>query len=157
MVFKSPKQLESFLLKKSRLAIMKAQDEVYKIIKQFLYQYYSEYHPEVYQRTFQLLESLVQTRIISDGKGYKAEVYFDVDGLNYDTGRYPTGEQVMDAATQGYHGAMGDIPNTDKKFKYVDIGNGTKIWDDPRKVLDAKAINILVDMLKAEGIPIKKR
>ena len=37
MIFKSQKELEHYLLKKSRLAIMKAQDEIYKIIKQFVY------------------------------------------------------------------------------------------------------------------------
>lgn len=156
MVFKNQKELESFLMKQSRQALLKAQEEVYKIIKRFLYQFYGEYRPDVYQRTFQLLESLVQTQIVSDGKGYKAEVYFDLSSLNYDTGWHPTGEQVMDAAKQGYHGAIGDIPNSDKQFKYVDIGGGTRVWDDPKKVLDARAIDILVDMLRAEGIPVKK-
>ena len=156
MVFKNEKQVESFLLKKSRQAMLKAQDKAYVIIKRFLYQFYSEYDPTVYERTRQLLESLVQSRIVSDGKGYKAEIYFDVDGLNYVTGGQPTGEQVMAAATQGLHGAIGDIPNSDKKFKYVDIGNGTKIWEDPIKKLNAEAIDILVGMLRTEGIPIKK-
>lgn len=156
MVFKNQKELERFVMKQSRLAIVKAQEEVYKIIKQFLYKFYGEYHPDVYQRTRQLLESLVQTQIVSDGKGYKAEVYFDLDGIRYETGRHPSGEQVMDAANQGYHGAIGDIPDSNKQFKYVDIGGGTRVWDDPKKVLDARAIDILVNMLKAEGIPVKR-
>ena len=143
-------------MQNSRLAIIKAQEKIYNIIKKFLYQYYGEYHPDQYQRTRQLLESLVQTQIVTDGKGYKAEVYFDVDSLNYSTGRQPTGEQVMDAATQGYHGAIGDISGTNKQFKYIDIGGGTKIWDDPIRELDARAVDILVDMLRAEGIPVKK-
>ena len=160
MVFKNEKQIERFLLEKSRLALIKAQDRVYSIIKRFLYRFYLEYDPSEseygYERTRQLLESLVQSRIVSDGNGYKAEIYFDVDGLNYVTGGQPTGEQVMAAATQGYHGAIGEIPNSDKEFKYVDIGNGTKIWDDPIQKLNAEAIDILVEMLKSEGVPVKK-
>ena len=146
MVFKDEKQLEKFLLKKSRLALLKAQDKVYTIIKRFVYQFYNEYDPIVYERTYQLLQSLVQSRIVSDGKGYKVEIYFDLDSLNYTTGSNPSGEQVMKAAEWGRHGAMG-LAVADFK--------GTSIWHEPLEVLDAKAIKILVDMLKAEGIPIK--
>lgn len=153
MVFKNEKQLEAFILKKSRLALMKAQDKVYSIIQNFVRQFYNEYSPELYDRTYQLLRSLVQSRIVSDGKGYKAEIYFNIDGLRYATGAKPTGEQVMEAASQGAHGAMGRANGVD--LKYVSSGAGTGVWDDPIMYLDAEAINILKSMLIAEGIPIK--
>lgn len=155
MVFKNKKQLESFLLKKCRLALLRAQDEVYNIIKQFLRDYYLDYDPIVYERTYQLLQSLVQSRIVSDGKGYKAEIYFNLDGLDYATGGRPSGEQVMDAATKGLHGAIGDIPNSDKRFKYVAGDTGINVWDDPIQRLNSEAIEILKNMLIAEGVPIK--
>lgn len=154
MVFKNQKELEHFLMKKSRQALLKAQDKVYAIIKDFVRQFYNEYDPELYKRTYQLLESLVQSRIVSDGKGYKAEIYFDVDGLRYATGAKPSGEQVMKAAAQGAHGAMGNANGVD--LLYIDSGARTGVWNDPIMYLDANAINILVDMLRAEGIPIKK-
>lgn len=147
-VFKNQKELESFLMKQSRQALLKAQDKVYGIIKQFVYKFYNDYDPELYERTYQLLESLVQSRIVSDGKGYKAEIYFDVNGLNYVTGRQPSGEQVMDAAAEGLHGADG--------LRVMSGKNGIDIWNTPIQRLNAEAINILVDMLKAEGIPVKK-
>jgi hypothetical protein len=155
MKFKSEKQLEAFLMKKCRLALLKAQDEVYRIIKRFVYDYYKDYSPDFYERTRQLLESLVESRITSYGKGYKAEVYFNIGGLNYTTGAQPTGEQVMAAATQGLHGAIGSIPNSDKEYKYVSGKTGVNIWSDPIKELDAEAINILKQMLISEGVPIK--
>ena len=155
MVFKNEKELERFLLKKSRLALLKAQDKVYEIIKKFLYEYYHDYDPSVYDRTYQLLRSLVESRIVTDGKGYKAEVYFNVDSLNYVTGGMPSGEQVMDAAIKGLHGAIGDIPKSDKQFKYMAGNTGVNIWGDPMQELNAKAINILKQMLISEGIPIK--
>ena len=145
MVFKNQKELERFIMRQSRQALMKAQDKVYEIIKKFLYQFYTEYDPEVYDRTYQFLKSLVQSKIVSDGKGYKAEVYFDLNYI-YDTGANPTGEQVMQAADYGRHGAMG-LAVADFK--------GESVWYGSLAELDAKAINILVDMLKAEGIPIK--
>lgn len=159
MVFKNEKQLEAFLLKKFRLALLKAQDKVYGIIKNFLYQYYADYSPELYDRTYQLLQSLVQSRVISDGKGYKAEIYFDLDSLRYSkyawqNGNSPSGEQVFDAAKQGLHGAIGDAGGG-YRFRYVSGDTGVNIWNDPIRELDAKAINILVNMLRAEGIPIK--
>lgn len=154
MVFKNEKQLESFLMKQSRQALMKAQDKVYSIIKQFVRQFYNEYDPIVYERTYQLLESLVQSRIVSDGKGYKAEIYFNIDGLKYSTGAKPSGEQVMEAAKQGAHGAMGRANGVD--LKYIDSGAGIGVWNDPIMYLNSEAINILVDMLRAEGVPVKR-
>lgn len=146
MVFKSEKELERFILKKSRLALMKAQDKVCNIIKQFLYKYYADYDPVMYERTYQLLSSLVESRVISTGKGYEAEVYFNVGGLNYSTGLSPSGEQVMGAAAKGLHGASG--------MRVVSGNSGVSIWDDPIRQLDAEAINILKEMLISEGIPI---
>ena len=143
MIFKSEKQLKSYLLKKSRLALIKTQEEVYAIIKRFLYKYYGEYHPVEYDRTFQLLQSLVQTRVVSTGSGYEAEVYFDFNSLNYLTGSRPSGKEVMDAAAEGLHGV--------EVVAYV----GTGIWNEPKQILDTKAIDILKDMLISEGIPIK--
>lgn len=155
MVFKNEKELERHILKKCRLALMKAQDEVYKILKDFLRKFYNAYEPEEYDRTYQLLLSLVQSRIVSDGKGYKAEVYFNLDGLNYVTGGQPSGEQVMAAANKGLHGAIGKMPNSDKYFRYIAGDVIISVWDDPLQMIDAQAIEILRDMLVAEGIPIK--
>ena len=147
MIFKSERELESFLLKRSRLALMSAQDKVYGIIKNFLYMYYADYSPSEYHRTYQLLQSLVQSRIVSKGKGYEAEIYFDIDGLSYDTGACPSGEQVMAAAAVGLHGAAG---------LNVENGNsGVSAWKDPIQVLDAEAIGILKSMLISAGIPIR--
>ena len=102
------------------------------------------FHPQAYQRTRQLLESLVLTQIVTDGKGYKAEIYFDIDGLNYEDGKW-TEEEVFDVAMnyEFPHGSW--------------IGAGGKpIWKGVKPKLDAEAIDILVDMLRAEGIPVKK-
>lgn len=154
MVFKNEKELERFILKKCRLALLKSQEEVYRIIKDFLRKFYMDYDPTWYDRTGQLLRSLVQSRIVSDGKGYKAEVYFDLDSLSY-AGGNPSGEQVMAAASQGYHGAIGKMPYKDGEFMYVHGQTGVGVWDDPIKILDDEAIEILKAMLISEGVPIK--
>ena len=154
MVFKNQKQLESFLMKQSRQALLKAQDKVYGIIKKFVYGFYTEYEPDEYIRTRQLLESLVQSQIVSDGKGYKVEIYFDVSGLDYPTehierksGWYGSarwdGDTVLRVAMESA------VPHGGK-------AGGTAIWKASKIELDAKAVDILVDMLRAEGIPIRR-
>lgn len=166
MVFKNEKELEKFMLNKCRSALAKAQEKVYQIIDKFLNDFYNDYDPSTYVdldgnerpkkkyyiRTYQLLHSLVKTEIIPSKKGYEAKVYFDYNYLKsqYPDGNQPSGLQVMEAAAQGLHGAIGD------EFQYVEGNTGVGVWNDPIKILDAKAIDILVDMLKAEGIPIKK-
>lgn len=146
MVFKNEAQLKSFLMAKCKNALIQAQERVYRIVDKFVKEFYDDYDPDKYHRTYQLYRSLVKSDIIQTGNGYKAEVYFDLSGI-YNTGSKPTLEQVFDAAKMGLHGADG---------LHVEEGyNHISIWDDPIQELDAKAINILVDMLRAEGIPIK--
>lgn len=147
MVFKNQKELERFIMRQSRQALMKAQDKVYGIVKKWIGKFYKDYTPEFYDRTAQLFGSLIESHIVQDGKGYKAEIYFDLSGV-YNTGLNPTLEQVFEAAKMGLHGADG---------LHVENGyNHISIWDNPIQELDSTAIDILVDMLRAEGIPVKK-
>lgn len=150
MVFKNEAELKKFLLSKCQNALMKAQGQVYQIIDRFVKEFYAEYIPDVsnggYERTYQLFHSLVKSDIIPTSNGYKAEVYFDLSSLDYVTGARPSGEQVMQAAEWGRHGAMG-LAVADFK--------GTSIWHEPLEILDAEAINTLKRMLISEGIPIR--
>lgn len=145
MVFKNETQLKEFLLKKCRNALIKSQEQVYQIIDRFVKEFYDEFTPDQYERTRQLFRSLVKSDIIRNGNGYKAEVYFDYGSLVYTSGSSPSGEQVMNAAAYGGHGAEG---------LHV-IAGGTGIWSEPVQILNAEAINILKKMLISEGIPIR--
>lgn len=162
MVFKNEAELKKFLLPKIQNALAKTQEKVYQILDKFLNDFYNDYDPygyvdwdgtykfkRGYDRTYQLLHSLVKTEIIPSKNGYKAQVYFDYNSLKYYDGNRPSGLQVMEAAAQGFHGAMGD------DFLYVHGDTGVGIWNDPKEILDAKAIEMLKNMLIAEGIPIK--
>ena len=146
MVIKNEAQLKQILLAKCKNALIKSQEQVYQIIDRFVKEFYAEFSPEMYERTYQLYRSLVKSDIVPTGNGYKAEVYFDLSSLDYVTGSRPSGEQVMGAAEWGRHGAMG-LAVADFK--------GTSIWHEPLEILNAEAINILKKMLIAEGIPIK--
>ena len=150
MVFKNEAQLKSFLLAKCKSALIKTQEQVYQIIGRFLKAYYNDYSPEMYERTYQLYLSLVKSDIVPTSNGFEAQVYFDLDSLNYVTGNRPSGEQVMEAAAQGLHGAMGE------NLKYVQGYSGVDAWNTPKEIISAEAINVLKKMLIAEGIPIKR-
>lgn len=148
MVFKNEAQLKNFLLAKCKNALVKSQEQIYRIIDRFVKKFYADYDPVLYERTNQLLNSLVKSEIISTGNGFEAQVYFDLDSLNYVTGAQPSGKQVMDAAAYGGHGAEG--------LRVVSGDTGVSIWDDPMQILSTEAIEILREMLISEGIPIKK-
>lgn len=149
MVFKNRRELENFLYDKAYDALRNAQGVVYEIIKDYLHQFYADYDPVLYERTEQLLRSLVRGDIRASAKGWVTDVYFDLSSLSYVTGNQPTGEQVMKAAAQGLHGAIGS------DLLYVNGNTGVDVWYDPLQVLDAEAIRILRDRLVEEGIPIK--
>ena len=146
MVFKNESELKAFILKKCRNALAKSQEQVYQIIDRFVKEFYAEFTPEMYERTYQLYRSLVKSEVVRTRNGYEAQVYFDLSSLDYVTGARPSGEQVMGAAEFGRHGAMG-LATADFK--------GTSVWHEPLAILDAQAINILKKMLISEGIPIK--
>lgn len=145
MIIKNEAQLKQVLLAKCKNALIKSQEQVYQIIDRFVKEFYAEFSPEMYERTYQLYRSLVKSDIIKTENGYEAKVYFDFGSLVYTTGSSPSGEQVMSAAAKGGHGAEG---------LYV-IHGGTGIWNEPKQILDAEAVNILKKMLISEGIPIK--
>ncbi len=149
MVFKNRNELLAFLYDKAYDALKNAQTIVYDIIQDYLQQFYADYDPVLYERTEQLLRSLVKGDIRPSSKGYLADVYFDLSSLNYVTGNQPTGEQVMEAAAQGLHGAIGS------NLLYVHGNTGVGVWNDALQVLDAEAIRILRDRLVEKGIPIK--
>ena len=149
-IFKNEKELERFLLPKLQAAVTRTQEQIYQILHRFVKEFYNDFTPEMYERTYQLFQSLVKSRIILTGHGYEAEVYFDLGSLYYTTGNKPYGHEVMDAAKQGLHGAIGD------RFLFKTGEIGVNIWNDPKQIIDAEAIRMLERELIAEGIPVKK-
>lgn len=126
---------------------MQSQEKIYQILDMFVKEFYSDYDPVMYERTYQLYRSLVKTDVYLIRNGYEAEVYFDLSSLNYITGAKPSGEQVMDAAAYGGHGADG--------LRVVSGKSGADIWNGVIPVLSTEAINILKEELIAQGVPIR--
>ena len=157
MIFKNEKQLKEFLLAKCKNAIIQAEEKVHQIIDNCLKQFYSEFSPDEYIRTEQLLHSLVKSDVKPSGNGFEAEVYFDINGLNY-----PKGETELQSGEKGYANWDRDtILNVVMTGSYSGLphggyAEGTAIWTESIKRL-GDVWSLLEHELKAQGIPIKKR
>lgn len=147
MVFKNEQELQYFLFDKCYDALEDSLSIVYDIIDGFIKDFYADYTPEMYLRTYQLYCSLVKTEVVRTGNHFEGSVYFDYSSLEYITGNKPSGRQVMDAAAYGNHGASG--------LRMVSGETGVSIWADPVRILSKEAIEILKDALIRNGIPIK--
>lgn len=88
-------------------------DYIFEIAKIHLQEYYDEYSPKYYRRTYQFLESLVKLGVNVKGNSFDIEVKIDEDYLNYEYPGSPqfgernipaTGLMVAEWANVGSHG-----------------------------------------------------
>lgn len=142
------------MLQKCKAAVVGTERKVFNAIEKCLIQFYGEFTPEEYIRTKKLYNSLVKTDVKPSGKGFVAEVYFDMSKLDYEQGLMPlqhtpehgmygwaslTGAEVLGSAMEGSHGG------------YVD---GTPIWGKSMAVL-GDINKLLVQELRIIGVPIR--
>lgn len=152
MTFNSMNELKNYILTRSQVAIERAQERILMIINHFLSEYYHEFDPVVYERTYQLLRSLIKSDVKYTGDGWEAEVYFDATLLDYSmklvNGNFVpnengwTGEQVLTTAMTG------DKP-------HGGYAQGTQIWNESLKILNKSTYKFLKQMLIESGVPIK--
>lgn len=144
MLIHNSNELKQALLPKMREAIQKTQMQIYDIIDQVLQDFYNDYTPEYYKRTYQLLRSLVHSDIEELPNGYRATVYFDYTKLKYK--KSWSGAKEMEFG--GVRGLRG----------YRKTGGvilAPKFWLDPKNEIDGKVISMLLSNLRAAGIPIR--
>lgn len=145
MAFKSIDEIKTAILDRAKIAMENAQEEVYVIMQNVLKQFYAEFTPEMYDRTYQLLSSCVKGSIRNEGNKIVTEVYFDSGLLHYTTGEQPTGKEVMWAAALGEHGAWGMHM----------ISGDTEIFPDSVEAIKRYIFPILKSELQKAGIPVK--
>ena len=168
MTFDSIDALKNYILTHSQVAVDKAKEKIALIINHFLIEYYREFEPEVYVRTYQLLNSLVKTDVVLTRNGWVAEVYFDINALDYSTRIVPQGQPWTPWAIpeNTYHKKNWTDENTEWVLNTAMTGgntgkphggyaNGTAIWTESMNVLSKEGIEILKQELIKAGIPIK--
>lgn len=146
-VIKSLKDLKKKILE---LRIQKAleitQDEIWEVVQSHIDNYYNEYDPERYIRTFRFqTKSLIKTEVVKKDGKLCCTVEIDPNYLNYTyPGGYATGLGVVMEANRHSHGGIYDD----------DFGC---FWDDSMVELGlAPGIEALMkrNLIKC-GIPIK--
>lgn len=159
MLIHNSAELKAILLPKIKGAIKQTQEQAYLIINRFVKQWYAEYSPVRYERTRQLYLSLVKSEIIELPNGYRAEVYFDLDRLDYYYKRFK-GQQGRKNKNWGSSSIEEKVLENEMITGWHDLKkqehHGTEIWNESQVVLDNMLIDKLVANLKAAGIPIRK-
>lgn len=149
MTFNSISEIQSYLRGKIQASVAMAQEQIFQIIDKFIKEYYAEFSPEMYQRTYQLYRSLVKSEVRMTANGAEAEVYFDLDRLDYAIKRINgktihnkgwSEEKTLTAAAHGSHGGK---------------ESGTAIWDAPMEILNRGAYDRLKRCLIANGVPVR--
>lgn len=153
MVFKTTDELKNYILSRCEKAVYETKEKVFKLIYAVLAQYYEEYKPIYYERTYQFFTSLVDTDVRKEGNGFIAEVYFDLSSIDYQSRKgnraYSdswSDEKIIDEImTGGSHGG------------YTAPINNTKVWTESMEILDADLIEILKHELIKNGIPVRTK
>ena len=140
------------------MAVIGAEIRVHEIIDRCLKEFYAQFEPEEYIRTSQLLHSLVRSGVKRVGNGYEAEVYFDVDSLNYQNGRIKTKsgygyanwdkDTILDVVMTGSYSGL----------PHGGYAEGTAIWSVSQNAIEVLGgvYKMIEEELKAQGIPLKR-
>ena len=105
----------------------------------------------MYERTYQLFRSLVKSDIKQTANGWVAEVYFDLDALDYHM-------KLVNGIPRPNEGA-----SEKKTLESAMIGekphdgyaSGTSIWTESLSILNQERYNMLKKVLNDAGIPVK--
>lgn len=152
MAITSISQLKLLLQSRIKKALDITCDEIYYVFRKHLEEYYDEYDPNYYQRTYSFLNSLIKTEVVQKGNSLSCQIKIDEDYLKYQyEGNFgwsenvpATGRDVATWANEGLHGGT--------------IQGKSKWWDDAMNELGGKQgiLNIMKKNLKAVGIPLSK-
>lgn len=160
-VIKSMNDLKKVLESRIQGALKSTQKIIEECIQESINEYYKEKVfrgetsniPLVYERSYQLLNSLVSTDIVKSGGTFSCQVKIDESYLNY---QYP--------GTHGWNGlsATGlDVLtwNNENGSHGGTVDGDWKIWDEAMMALGGKngIIAILISKLQKHGIPIKNK
>lgn len=114
MLISNTNELNNMLKKVAMEAMNQVREQVSDCIDKFIKQYYEEYTPEQYFRTYQFFDSLVVPSVKANGNTLTCEIYLDSGSMNY---KNASGQAVLEMIDHGYHamrrmGAPYDIPGT---------------------------------------------
>lgn len=143
-VIRSMSDLTKIIESRIQQALKMTQQEIFEVIQQHITDYYHEYTPRIYQRTWEFLNSLIKTNIVKTNGTISCTVEIDKEYLSYRYKGGATGLEVATYANQHSHGGIYDD----------DFG---QFWDDAMAELGLEpGIKYLMKKnLKKCGVPVK--
>lgn len=156
------KELEKAIQGRLSLALKFTQQEIYKVIQENIKNYYEEkvfYDrisgnmsaiPDVYDRTYQFLNSLIKTDVIIKNGTVSCSVMIDTESLDYTQ----DGDIVVDMINRGYHA---DKSLNDGTYETPrNIYTKSHFWDDSLQQLGGYngILAIMKKNCKRVGLPI---
>lgn len=159
------KDLEDFLRRVAYSMLEATRNKIYEAIRLSINEYYSEYSPSAYERSYRFLNSLVKTDIIRHGNELYCEVKIDEDYLSYVylypnkfKPSYPQDEYGRDAT--GYDivsWANRQFPNDEfeggNHGYTVDEGRSDGFWDGTLEEL-GDIISLMKHNMQKQGIKV---
>lgn len=139
-------------------ALSATQNEIYKVIQKHISDYYREKVfsygtsaiPVVYERTYQFLNSLIKTNIVSYGDGFGCSVEIDMKSLDY----IQPAEVVIDMIYRGYHADKSlNNGSYETPHNIRTLGN---FWKDSIEELGGEVgiMNLMKQNLIKHGVPV---
>lgn len=132
------------------MALKMTQDDIYKTIQEYIVAYYKEQvfsggssTPDMYNRTYKLLNSLIKTDIKINGNSFSCTVEIDRNYLNYSYEGGATGQQIMEWLNDAWHGGT--------------VRGEHEYWNEALTELSSEygVIWLMKYNLKKCGVPVK--
>lgn len=161
-VIKNIKDLNRLLEQRATLALKHTQKIVNECIQDSINEYYKEKvfrggtsnQPSIYERTYELLNSLVKTDIVKVGNTLSCEVKISEDYLNY---QYPGNYNYSNLPNLPATGLDILTWNEENGSHGGTVSGDWKIWSEAMRTLGGETgiMAIFVSKLKKCGINIK--
>ena len=155
---KNQEQLGKVLQSYIASALEKTQIEIYDVIQESISEYYKEYTPKYYDRTYKFLNSLVKPKVEIKGDTIECEVKIDeaylryhYPGSNFEYNYPATGRDVTNWANRA-------VPGAGNHGYTVDIGRDVGFWDEGIQTLggEIRIIRMLVYNLETRLLMVVK-
>lgn len=143
-VIKSMNDLTKIIESRAQQALKMTQQEIFEVIQEHITEYYHEFTPAMYHRTWTFLNSLIKTDIMKSGNTLSCTVEIDKNYLSYRYEGDVTGLEVSMLANEHSHGGVYND----------DFGC---FWDDSMQDLGMEPgiLTIMKRNLRKCGVPVQ--
>ena len=145
--FNNSKELITAIKSDTEQALNHTANLTKDLIEDFINQWYLDYSPLWYQRTYQLLNSITRTEVIKQSNKMSVSVYLDESLLHYSTDE----QGILTAANNGLHGSI---------YNHFEKGErNIRLWSDAENEIRDKELifKAFEDYLKNKGICVKRK